>query len=313
MTNLPARGRATVLRTSAAPKRRGTRARPVTRVTDRTRPSCIDAVGDGGFARSQSGFVTWSDGWWASSWRSWFLEAGAYYYLHEDPLRTELDRRWPPVTPDQQRQAAVDSAASALKSAGRAERGGRGGRRDDPGDRARRGQVEGRDQAAPWRPTASSCESTADFDVTLTPDDLPKDFDKRTLVAALAPPCRRTRSSCSSRAAASVSDARQRALLIKLLPAVSRVRIDKLTVKGSYDVTAAADAIALLLDRYADNLSAALSASPVHERRPSGDPPGRFRPVWADQVRPQGGARTQALAFWRARSRARSASGQPPC
>ena len=53
-------------------------------------------------------------------------------------------------------------------------------------------------------------------------------------------------------AAASVSDPPQRALLVKLLPAVYRVRIDKLTVKGSYDVTAAADAIALLLDRYAE-------------------------------------------------------------
>jgi hypothetical protein len=40
---------------------------------------------------------------------------GLYYYLHEDPLRAELNRRWRPVTAEQQRQAAIDSAAAALR------------------------------------------------------------------------------------------------------------------------------------------------------------------------------------------------------
>jgi hypothetical protein len=34
---------------------------------------------------------------------------GLYYYLREDPLRAELDHRWPPVTAEQQRQAAIDA------------------------------------------------------------------------------------------------------------------------------------------------------------------------------------------------------------
>jgi hypothetical protein len=42
--------------------------------------------------------------------------SGAYSYLHYDRLRAELDRRWPPVTADQQRQTAIDSAATAFKA-----------------------------------------------------------------------------------------------------------------------------------------------------------------------------------------------------
>ena len=44
------------------------------------------------------------------------IGGGAYWYQGRDPLQTALDRRWPPVTADQQRQAAIDSAASALKA-----------------------------------------------------------------------------------------------------------------------------------------------------------------------------------------------------
>jgi hypothetical protein len=43
----------------------------------------------------------------------------AYYYFHDDPLRAELDRRWPGLTANLQRQATIDSAASALKGSPR--------------------------------------------------------------------------------------------------------------------------------------------------------------------------------------------------
>lgn len=187
--------------------------------------------------------------------------AAAYYYLRNDPLRAELNRRWPPVTADQQRQVAIDSTASALKAL------------------AAPNVAAGVDVATIKEIAFNEVKSkgvtkltlatdrqllrlTADFDVALTPDDLPKHSDKRSLVAALAP---RVVGEVELflTAATSMSDASRRALLVKLLPTVSRVRIDKLTVKGGYDVTAAADAIALLLNRYAGNLSGALSASPV--------------------------------------------------
>lgn len=102
---------------------------------------------------------------------------------------------------------------------------------------------------------------TVDFDRWLTADDLPKDSNKRALVTALAPHVVGELDVYLS-AAISVSNTPLRVLFIKLLPAVNRVRIDSLTVKGHYDVTAAADSIALILNRYADNLSGALSISP---------------------------------------------------
>src|SRR5271170_8477769 len=41
---------------------------------------------------------------------------GAYYYFHYDPLQAELNRRWPPITVEQQRSAAIDSMATVLKT-----------------------------------------------------------------------------------------------------------------------------------------------------------------------------------------------------
>jgi hypothetical protein len=183
-----------------------------------------------------------------------------YYYLQGDPLRAALDRHWPQVNAEQQRQVAIDSAASALKALAA----------PNVAAGVDVATIEGiafdevRSKGVTKFALATDRQllrMTADFDVTLTPDDLPKDSDKRSLVAALAPHVI-GEVELYLTAAASVSDAPQRALLIKLLPAVNRLRIDKLTVKGTYDVTAAADAIASLLDRYADNLSGALSASP---------------------------------------------------
>lgn len=185
----------------------------------------------------------------------------AYYFLRDDPLRAELDRRWPPVTADQQRQIAIDSAASALK------------------EFTRPNIAAGADVATIQRIAFDSVKSkgvtklvlaadrqllrlTADIDVHLTSNDLPKDSDKKAIVAALDPHVV-GQVELFLTVAVSVSNAPGRALVVKLLPAVSRVRIDKLTVKGSYDVTLAADGIAQLLGRYADNLSGVLSANPL--------------------------------------------------
>ena len=189
------------------------------------------------------------------------IGSGTYFYfVREDPLKTLLDRRWPPVTAEQQRQAAIDSAATALKTL------------VAPNVAAGADVATIREVAfnalKPKGVTKISLTTekqllrmTADFDMTLAPDALPQESDKRSLIAALAPHVI-GKVELFLTAAVSVSDAPERTLLVKLLPAVSRVRIDKVTVKGNYDATAAADAIALLLDRYADNLSAALTARP---------------------------------------------------
>jgi len=185
----------------------------------------------------------------------------AYAYLGEDALRAELDGRWPPVSADQQRQAAINSAATALRvlSAPNVAAGA---------DTAAIQAIafdEVKTKGVTKLTLATDrqlLQLTADFDVTLRPEDLPSDSDKRSLVAALTPHVA-GQVEVFLTAAVALTETPQRALLVKLLPAVSRVRIDKVAVAGSYDVTSAGDVIALLLNRYADNLSATLSANPL--------------------------------------------------
>jgi hypothetical protein len=186
---------------------------------------------------------------------------GAYYYVYNDPLRAALNGRWPSITADQQRQAAIDSAATALKAL--AVPNVAAGVDVPTIQRIALDEVKTKGVTKLALATDRQLlQLTADFDITLRPEDLPTDSDKRSLVAVLTPHVI-GQIEMFLTAAADLSEASRPALLVKLLPAVSRVRIDKLTVKGSYDITAAADAIALLLNRYADNLSAALSANPL--------------------------------------------------
>jgi hypothetical protein len=111
---------------------------------------------------------------------------GGYYYLHGDPLRAELDRHWPPVNADQQRQAAIDSAASALKALAAPNVAAGADVATIQGIALDEVKSKGVTKLA-LATDRQLLRLTADFDVTLTPDDLPKDSDKRTLVASLAP------------------------------------------------------------------------------------------------------------------------------
>ncbi|AZO05612.1 hypothetical protein [Mesorhizobium sp. M2A.F.Ca.ET.043.02.1.1] len=103
---------------------------------------------------------------------------------------------------------------------------------------------------------------TADFEIALKPEDLPPGSDKRALVAKLTPRVV-GQVELLLGAAAALATSPRRALQVKLLPAVHSVRIDKVIVAGSYDLSAAGDVTALLLDRYADNLGAAIAANPL--------------------------------------------------
>jgi hypothetical protein len=110
----------------------------------------------------------------------------AYAYLGEDALRAELDRLWPAVSADQQRQAAINSAATALRvlSAPNVAAGT---------DTATIQAIvfdEVKTKGVTKLTLATDrqlLQLTADFDVTLRPEDLPSDSDKRSLVAALTP------------------------------------------------------------------------------------------------------------------------------
>lgn len=185
----------------------------------------------------------------------------AFFSLRSDPLRVELDRRWPAVNAERHRQAAIDSAASALlalKTANLA-----------VGVDVKTMQTIAFDQVKSKGVTKVVLSSdrqllhlTADFDRTFAPEDLPTDSDWRNLVAALTPHVVGGVEIFLT-VAVDLQQTPQRALHVKLLPALSRVRIDSLVVKGSYDVGSAANAVALILNRYADNISAIVSASPL--------------------------------------------------
>jgi hypothetical protein len=189
------------------------------------------------------------------------LGGGLYYYLRADPLRAALDRRWPPETADQQRQAAIDSATAALKilSAPNLAVGA-----DVPTIQAiafDEVKAKGVTKLA-LATDRQLLRLTADFDITLEPEDLPPGSAKRALVAKLTPRVA-GQVDLFLGVAAALATYPRRVFQIKLLPAVHGVRIDKITVAGSYDVSATADVIALLLNQYADNLGAAIAANPL--------------------------------------------------
>jgi hypothetical protein len=188
------------------------------------------------------------------------IGGGAYWYQSRDPLQQALDSRWPPITADPLRQAAISSAASALKGLVAPNLAAGVDVATIQGIALEEVKSKGVTKLT-LATDRQLLRMTADFDLTLTTDDLPQESDMRSLIASLAP---RVAGEVEFflTAAASVSAPPQRALRVKLLPAVYRVRIDKLTVKGSYDVAVAADAIKLVLDRYAGDLSGALSAIP---------------------------------------------------
>lgn len=186
---------------------------------------------------------------------------GLYYYLRQDPLQAELNRRWPPVTADQQRQAAIDSAAAALQILPSANLAA--GADLSTIQAIAFDAIKGKGVTKLALATDRQLlRLTADFEITLKPEDLSPNSDKRPLVAKLTPRVI-GQVDLFLGAAAALATSPQRALQVKLLPAVHSVRIDKVIVAGSYDLSAAGDVIALLLNRYADNLGAAIAANPL--------------------------------------------------
>src|SRR5271170_184399 len=111
---------------------------------------------------------------------------GAYYYFHYDPLQAELNRRWPPITVEQQRSAAIDSMATVLKTLVMPNVAAGADIATIQGIAFNEVNPKGVTKLA-FATDRQLLRMTADFDVTLTPDDLPKDSDKRSLVASLAP------------------------------------------------------------------------------------------------------------------------------
>ena len=186
---------------------------------------------------------------------------GLYLFLQGDPLLAELNKHWPAVNLDQQRQAAIDSTASALVAL------------TSPNVAA--GVDAKTIQTIAFENVKSRGVSklevatdrqllrlAADFDVTLKPDDLPPGSDKRPLVEKWKPQIA-GHIDLFLGAAAALTTGPERAIQVRLLPSLREVKIDKATVEGSVDASVAGEVIAFLINRYADNLASAVSEKPL--------------------------------------------------
>jgi hypothetical protein len=186
---------------------------------------------------------------------------GLYYSLRDDPLRSELNRRFPPVDVEQQRQKAVDSASTAVSilTAPNVAAGTDVAtiQRVLQNELSKRGVTKLALDAE-----RQLLRLTADFDIKLKPEDLPPGLDKADLLSKLKPQVA-GRIDVFLGAAAELTSSTERTLRVKLLPAVRGLEIQKLTVAGRYDMTEAGDLLAAVLNRYADNLSAAIGGDPV--------------------------------------------------
>jgi hypothetical protein len=144
-----------------------------------------------------------------------------------------LNRNWPAVSLDQQRQAAIDSTASALLTL------------TSPNVAA--GVDAKTIQSVAFEKVKSRGVSklevaidrqllrlTADFDVTLKPDDLPPGSDKRPLVEKWKPQIA-GHIDLFLGAAATLTTGSERAIEVRLLPSLGEVKIDKVTIEGSVD------------------------------------------------------------------------------
>ncbi|WP_192385921.1 hypothetical protein [Mesorhizobium silamurunense] len=186
---------------------------------------------------------------------------GLYLFLRGDPLLAELNKHWPAVNLDQQRQAAVDSTASALLAL-TAPNVAAGVDADTIKKLAFENVKSWGVSKLEVATDRQLLHLTADFNVTLKPDDLPPGSDKRPLVEKWKPQIA-GHINLFLGAAATLTSGPQRAIQVRLLPSLREVKIDKATIEGSVDASAAGEVIAFLLNRYADNLASAVSEKPL--------------------------------------------------
>lgn len=189
------------------------------------------------------------------------VAVSAYFYFAQNPLTAMLNKRWPPITITQQQQTAIASTAASLPAL------------SSPNIAAgvdvktiQKIAFEATKSNGVTKLTVTSDNQLlhlkADFDIKLTAKDLPKNSQQKQLVTDLSPEVVGTLDAYVS-ASASLLPEDQSKLVLKLLPAVNRIQVSKIILKGNYKIPAAADLLQLLLNHYADNLNAALLKAPI--------------------------------------------------
>jgi hypothetical protein len=184
-----------------------------------------------------------------------------YIVFRGDPLAKQLNKQWQPISVDQQRQRAIDTAASTLKSMGRPNLAA--------SIDAKTIEALAGPQLKPQGVTAIRVRGDrqllrleANFERAFGPDDLPTDSKARDLIATLKPDIAGM-IVVSVGVTSALADPQTLKLQLRLLPAVNDIHIDRVTLAGKADVTPVAEALTFVLNRYADNITAALNEVPV--------------------------------------------------
>jgi hypothetical protein len=179
-------------------------------------------------------------------------------------LTTLVNAQFPPITVDQQRQSAIDTSADALTALA-APNLALGLVFSDVNKVVLTDDLK---QAGVKKLNVSGDKQLvkieADFDRQFDAADGGKSED---LVAALGTLKPAISGSVVLYAgltgAVANSDSGTSVLNVRVLPALSTVKVDKLTVAGKFDETKAVDALVSLLTRYKDNISGELSRNPM--------------------------------------------------
>ncbi|MGO6692500.1 hypothetical protein ACCS54_18940 [Rhizobium johnstonii] len=184
----------------------------------------------------------------------------AWYAFSGDTLRDAVNAQWPPATPDQQRQTAIDSAVAALNAM------------TDPnvaaGTDLKTIEAIANEEVKGKGVTKLTLETdrdllkvTAAFDTTLKPEDV-DDAQKKEWIQKLRPHVV-GRLEIFLAASALMVTTPKRVLQVKLLPAFKLIHVEKITLADSYDISAAGALLAGLLTSYADNITGALADDPI--------------------------------------------------
>ena len=183
-----------------------------------------------------------------------------YALLRGDPIVDLLNQKWPAITADQQRQKALNLSASSLASLSNANVafGADVSTIVAVGEQLLKPKGVG---AIRLQGAQQLLRLEAQFRHVFGPDDLPDEFKGRNLVIAARPDIQGT-ITFSAGVSAEIDNQTTPTLRARLLPALERIHVERVTLAQSVDATSFGDALVFALNHYAGNLSAMLSGAP---------------------------------------------------
>lgn len=215
------------------------------------------------------------------------IGGGAWYAFSGDKLRDVINAHWPPVTPDQQRQTAIDTAFAELDAM------------SDPnvavGADVKTIEVIGSERLKDKGVTKLTLETdhqlfkvTAAFDISLKPGDVNTDTQKREWLEKLKPHVV-GRAELFLGAATTMVASPKRALQVKFLPAFKSIHVERIELADSYDVTATGALLADLLNAYADNITGLFTNDPILDAELPANVQDQFDLLGPIKIAPIGG------------------------